>query len=126
MKGKPPPISDSEWLVASVVWAEAGLTAADIAARLEGRTAWKQKTVATFLARLVSKGVLATRPEGRAFRYFPLIPREHCVRSESESFMRRVFGGAAAPMLAHFCETADLTDEEVAELRKILKRKGSR
>lgn len=126
MQESPPPISDSEWLVASVVWAEEGLTAADIASRLEDKTAWKQKTVATFLARLVAKGVLATRPDGRAFRYFSLIPREQCVRSESESFLKRVFGGAAAPMLAHFCETADLTDEEVEKLRKILKRKGAR
>ncbi len=65
-----------------------------------------------------------TRPDGRAFRYFPKIPREQCVRRESESFLQRVFGGAVAPMLAHFCETTDLSDEEVARLRKILNRKG--
>jgi BlaI family penicillinase repressor len=120
----PPSISESEWLVASVIWAEEGLTAAEVGARLEGRADWKQKTVNTFLARLVAKGVLFTRPEGRAFRYFPKIPREQCVRQESESFLQRVFGGAVAPMLAHFCETADLSDEEVARLRKILNRKG--
>ncbi len=119
-----PSISESEWLVASVIWSEEGLTASEVAARLADRTAWKQKTVNTFLARLVTKGVLFTRPEGRAFRYFPKIPREHCVRRESESFLQRVFGGAVAPMLAHFCETNDLSDEEVARLRKILKRKG--
>lgn len=119
-----PSISESEWLVASEIWLEEGLTAAEVAARLADKTAWKQKTVNTFLARLVTKGVLFARPEGRAFRYFPKIPREHCVRRESESFLQRVFGGAVAPMLAHFCETSDLSDKEVARLRKILKRKG--
>lgn len=121
---KHPSISESEWLVASAIWAEEGLTAAEVAGRLEGKTDWKQKTVNTFLARLVAKGVLFTRPEGRAFRYFPKIPREQCVRRESESFLQRVFGGAAAPMLAHFCETTDLSDEEITRLRKILNRKG--
>lgn len=119
-----PSISESEWLVASEVWSEEGLTAAEVATRLADKTAWKQKTVNTFLARLVAKGVLFTQPEGRAFRYFPKIPREQCLRKESESFLQRVFGGAVAPMLAHFCETTDLTDEEVARLRRILNRKG--
>lgn len=124
MKPPIPSISESEWIVASEVWEEDGLTASEIGTRLVGRMVWKQKTINTFLARLVSKGVLEARPEGRAFRYFARIPREQCVRAESESFLHRVFGGAVAPMLAHFCETADLSDEEVERLRKILKEKG--
>jgi len=126
MKPQVPSISESEWIVASEVWSEDGLTASEIGARLEGRAAWKQKTVNTFLARLVTKGVLEARADGRAFRYFTRIPREQCVRAESDSFLKRVFGGAVAPMLAHFCETADLSDDEVERLRKILKRKNSK
>lgn len=119
-----PSISESEWTVASVVWGEEGLTSAEIAERLPKSVRWKLKTVNTFLTRLVSKGVLAAEPDGRAFRYSARIPRDRCVRAESESFLLRVFGGAAAPMLAHFCETADLSDEEIAELREILNRKA--
>lgn len=126
MSSEIPSISDSEWLVASEVWAEEGLTAADIADRLASRTHWKQKTINTFLARLVAKGVLIARPDGRAFRYQAGIPKEQCVRQESESFLKRVFGGAVAPMLAHFCETQDLSPEEIDKLRDILKRKGRR
>lgn len=126
MKSQVPSISESEWIVASEVWSEDGLTASEIGARLEGRAAWKQKTVNTFLTRLVAKGVLEARADGRAFRYFTLIPREQCVRAESDSFLKRVFGGAVAPMLVHFCETADLSDDEVDRLRKILKKKNSR
>jgi len=126
MKPQVPSISESEWIVASEVWEEDGLTASEIGARLDGRMAWKQKTINTFLTRLAAKGVIEARPEGRAFRYFALIPREQCVRAESESFLHRVFGGAVAPMLAHFCETADLSSEEVERLRKILKEKSRR
>lgn len=120
---KTPSISESEWIVVSVVWEREGLTAAEIAERLAGRTRWKLKTVNTFLTRLVGKGVLVADREGRAFRYTARIPRECCVRAEGESFLRRVFGGAAAPLLAHFCETADLSEDEIASLRKILNRK---
>lgn len=116
-----PGISDSEWLVAQVIWEEGGLSAVEIAERLTKE--WKLKTVNTFLTRLVGKGVLAAEKDGRAFRYRALIPKERCVREESESFLRRVFGGAVAPMLAHFCEASDLTETEIKELRKILNRK---
>lgn len=126
MQPQVPSISESEWIVASEVWAEDGLTASEIGSRLEGRAAWKQKTVNTFLTRLVSKGVLEARPDGRAFRYFALIPHDQCVRAESASFLKRVFGGAVAPMLVHFCETSDLSDDEVERLRKILKQKTSK
>lgn len=119
-----PSISESEWTVASVVWDQDGLTATEIAERLPRDVQWKLKTVNTFLTRLVSKGVLAVERDGRAFRYQALIPRERCVRAESESFLQRVFGGAVAPLLAHFCETADLSDDEIAELRRILKEKA--
>jgi BlaI family penicillinase repressor len=96
-----------------------------MAERLPKNVRWKLKTINTFLARLVSKGVLSSELDGRAYRYYTKIPRERCVRAESESFLQRVFGGAAAPLLAHFCETADLTEAEIAELRQILSRKSS-
>lgn len=118
-----PTISESEWMIADVIWSEDGLTAAEIAKRLPGRVKWKLKTVNTFLARLVAKGVLHAERDGRAFRYNARIGREKCVRAESKSFLERVFGGAVAPMFAHFCETVELSDEEVAEMRRILNRK---
>lgn len=121
-----PGISESEWLVADIVWDHAGLTAAEIAARLPASAKWKLKTVNTFLTRLVAKGVLRAERDGRAFRYHARLPREQCVRSEGDSFLRRVFGGAVAPLLAHFCEAADLSEAEIDDLRRILNEKSPR
>jgi len=125
MKSAPPKISESEWLVASIVWEADGLTASGIAERLGSDVRWKLKTVNTFLSRLVAKGVLEVERDGRAHRYHARIPREHCVRAESASFLERVFGGGVAPLLAHFCESENLTESEIAELRRILNRKAS-
>jgi BlaI family penicillinase repressor len=123
MDDSSPNISDSEWLVATVVWNEDGLTSAQIAERLT--TSWKLKTINTFLTRLVNKGVLTTVRDGRAFRYSARVPRDQCVQAESKSFLQRVFGGSVAPLLAHFCEETELNDAEIAELRQILRRKTS-
>lgn len=118
-----PGISESEWVVASIVWEEEGLTATEVAARLAADVKWKPKTVNTFLARLVSKGVLATKRDGRAYRFHAKIPREQCVRAESKSFLKRVFGGAVEPLLMHFCETTELTGDEIENLRRLLNKK---
>ena len=46
--------------------------------------------------------------------------RETCVGAESESFMQRIFRGASKPLLVHFAQNAQLTPEEVRELKKML------
>ncbi len=119
-----PKISSAEWEVLDVVWRHAPVTAPSVYAELSGQTSWAQKTVNTFLSRLVEKGVLEVRREGRANSYTPKLTREQCVRQESESFLQRVFRGATGPLLAHFCEGADLSDEEVSQLQRLLRKSG--
>jgi len=121
--GKAPRISEAEWAVASVLWAAGPLTAVEVMERLPPGHSWAQKTVNTFLTRLVDKGVLRVERVGKANRYNARVSRDVCVREESRSFMDRVFGGAAAPTVAHFLEHADLSPREVAELQEILARR---
>ena len=82
---------------------------------------WHPKTVKTFLSRLVRKKALGFRKEGRAYLYRPLVEEKDCVDAASESFLERVFGGSLKPMLAHFVERKKLSEEEIRELRRLLK-----
>ena len=52
----PPKISSAEWEVMSVVWDKAPVTATEVFEALPPGHGWKQKTVNTFLTRLVEKG----------------------------------------------------------------------
>ena len=74
-----------------------------------------------FLTRLVRKGALGFRKEGRAYLYRPVVKEEDCVAAASASFLERVFGGSLKPMLAHFVERKKLSEEEIRELRRVLK-----
>ena len=123
MPRKPPRISESEWVVANIVWDQPRITSAEVLDRLPKGFRWKQKTVNTFLARLAAKGVLGISRTGKANCYFPKLERSACVQAVSASFFERIFGGAAAPMLAHFCQTAPLSDAEIEELKAILRRR---
>ena len=120
-----PRISPAEWQVLDVLWDRAPATAAEVYGALGTDAGWHLKTVNTFLARLVEKGVLRVSRDGKANVYVPELSRAQCVRRESDTFLQRVFGGAAGPMLAHFCERADLTETEIARLRAILDERTS-
>jgi BlaI family penicillinase repressor len=116
-------ISPAEWDVLNVLWERAPAASADIFAALAGGRNWHPKTVNTFLTRLVEKGVLRVRREGKSNIYSPAKTREQCIRAESDSFLRRVFRGATGPMLLHFVERAELSPDEIRELERLLKQK---
>jgi BlaI family penicillinase repressor len=116
-----PSISDAEWQVMEVVWAQGDpVTANEIVARLERTTAWKEKTVKTMLNRLVNKGALGYELDGKRYLYKPKVARDECVRVETQSFLSRVFGGATGAALLHFVQEHDLTREEIEQLRRVL------
>ena len=119
-----PKISDAEWLVMQVVWRKSPITAAEVVEALASTTTWKPKTTMTLLNRLVKKGVLGFEKKGRAHHYYPLVEQTERVKAENRSFLRRVYGGALKPMLVDFLEEAELSKEDIEELRRILDREG--
>jgi BlaI family penicillinase repressor len=118
-----PRISETEWELMKVIWARGACSAGEIIEALnEHDPTWHPKTVKAFLSRLVRKGALGFCKEGRAYLYRPIVEEKDCVDAASESFLDRVFGGSLKPMLAHFVERKKLSDEEIRELRRLLKK----
>ena len=113
-------ISDAEWLVMQVVWERGAATAAEVIDTLTHATGWRHRTIRTLLSRLVDKGVLAAEAEGNRYLYRPLVARSRCVRDESQSFLKKVFGGDAAELLVHFVRGAEIPPERIEELKRLL------
>ena len=121
---KLPKISESEWQVMRVLWKKSPLTANEIVKELAGNTNWKPKTIKTLITRLTNKGAIAFEKEGRLYKYYPAVSKDDCVRMERRSFVRRVYGGISKPMVASFLEDAELSADDIAELKKILEQKA--
>ncbi len=119
-----PKISESEWLVMRVLWSRSPQAANEVFAQLDGKTKWKPKTVKTLIDRLVKKGALKFEKDGRRYRYYPMVSKAECVATERRSFVRRVYGGTTKPMLAAFLEDAELSAEDISELKRILEQKA--
>jgi len=121
---KSPRISESEWLVMRVLWSKSPQAAQEVFEQLDGKTKWKPKTVKTLIDRLVRKGAVKYQKDGRRYRYYPAVAEAQCVATERRSFVRRVYGGTVKPMLAAFLEDAELSAEDISELKKILEQKA--
>ncbi len=116
-----PNISESEWSLMEALWESSPHTASELTKTLRPTMNWAENTVRTLLTRLIDKGAIKTGENSSGTRtYLPAVKREACVRAEGESFMQRIFGGAAKPLLVHFAQNSKLTAEEVRELKKIL------
>lgn len=115
-----PKISDAEWEVMSLLWEQAPRTAVEVSQVLGPANNWSERTVKTLLSRLVNKGALNATPDGKRYLYQPAVSQDDCVRREAQSFLDRVFGGAASPLLAHFVREGELGPDQLAELRELL------
>ena len=116
-----PDIAESEWSIMEALWESSPQTASEVTKTLRASMNWAENTVRTLLTRLVEKGALKTSENASGTRTFiPAVKREACVRAESQSFLDRIFGGAAKPLLVHFAQNSKLTAEEIKELKKLL------
>jgi BlaI family transcriptional regulator, penicillinase repressor len=118
-----PRISDAEWAVMEEIWRQSPVTALEVVQKLGPIRRWQDQTIRTMLRRLIDKGALKYKAEGKVYYYEPAVSREQCVRVESRSFLERVFGGAAKPLLVQMVQDTDLSNEDINELKKLLAKK---
>ena len=115
-------ISDAELDVMEALWAAGQpLTATDVADRIDPDRGWSLATIKTMLSRLVAKGALKHREDGRRFLYSPAIKREAYVGHESRRFVEKLFGGRLSPLVARLAEEDGLDQDDIAAIEALLK-----
>jgi predicted transcriptional regulator len=114
-------ISEAEYAVMEALWQQSPLTATEVSDKVAEERGWSLPTVKTLLSRLVAKKAVATEPDGRRFLYSPTIERTDYVGSESRRLVDRLFGGRAAPLVAHLVEAEALTEDDIAEIEKLIR-----
>src|SRR5690625_2131041 len=112
-------ISEAESRVMQVLWRHAPLDAESVVQALAGRTDWHEKTIKTLLNRLLRKGAIDAKRDGRRYLYTPLLTREDWQATESRSLLERAFDGHLAPMLVHFSRHEKLSERDIRELREL-------
>lgn len=126
----PKPVSpfptDLELEILKILWETAPQTVSEIREALaEGGRDLAHTTVITTLGTMVSKKqIKKLEPEsGKAFRFVPLVEHQDVSRRMLGDLFERVFAGSAEAVVQGLFDVADLDQEELAQLRKLLNKK---
>ena len=121
-----PKISDAEWQVMRVLWTKSPLTVREVIEILSKKTTWKSETIRTLINRLTKKKAVGFEKKGRRHYFYPLLSEAECVKADADSFLTRAGSALLKPILTTFIEKEQLSNEEVAELQRILDKKGGK
>jgi len=116
-----PKISNAEWEVMKIIWNHPKITSIDIIQELKDKSQWKPTTVKSLINRLLNKNAIGFNKSGNEYLYFPLISEDECIKSESQSFINKVFNGSIKSMLLTFVESKEISETDIEDLKNILK-----
>jgi predicted transcriptional regulator len=98
------------------------IAAGRVAEDLGGDLGVSRSTVLTVLERLRRKGHLRRRRVQGVYLYASTVPFDSLMRAAVGQFVERSLGGSVLPLAAWLSERAEVTPEELAELRAIVAR----
>ena len=117
-------LPDSELEVMQALWTcDVPANRTEIAAKMHEQTdrpePLAQTTLLTLLSRLEQKGFIRIEKQGKASVYMPMVAQEEYNRSQSRSFVDKLFGGNMKAF-ANALSDGGLTEDELAELKHFL------
>lgn len=119
-----PRLPDAELMIMNIIWHEnREITSADIAKILASEKDWSITTILTFLSRLVERGFLTMRKDGRVNMYKAAIPEAAYIESESKSFLKRLHGNSLTSLVAALYDGKAISKDDLDELREFIDRR---
>ena len=115
-----PSLSRRELEVARVLWELKRATVREVHESLSEWRTVDIATVQTYLRRLEKKGYVRAALEGRVSVYTPKIRPHTVIRDTINDLIDRLFRGEAMPLIRHLVEHQGVSDEDLAELRRLL------
>lgn len=101
---------------ADIIWQNEPIATTELVKLSQQELNWKKTTTYTVLKRLCDKGIFRN-DKGTVTS---VISKNEFYSVQSEKFVDETFGGSLPAFLAAFTSRKSLTQEEVAELRKMV------
>lgn len=117
---KLPQISEAEFEVMRIVWDHAPVSTNEITDQLVQSTDWSPKTIQTLIRRLVTKGALTYKKQGRMFVYMAAVEEDEYLKAKSSSFVEHYFNGNIMALVSSYLESDALSEADIRSLRDIL------
>ncbi|MBR6783217.1 MAG: BlaI/MecI/CopY family transcriptional regulator [Clostridia bacterium] len=110
-------MGEIETRFAEIIWESEPISSTELARLANESLCWKKSTTYTVLKRLCDKGIF--KNEGGSVK--SVISREEFYSLQSERFVEDNFKGSLPAFLTAFTKGRQLSQEEIAEIRKMLK-----
>jgi predicted transcriptional regulator len=117
-----PPLSEAQTEIMNVVWDHGEATLAQVHETLSARRELARNTVLTQMSRLVEKGWLVHRSQGKSFYYSATVPRKEARSRVLDRIVDAVFGGSAEGLVMTLLDDRKLTKEEADHLRALIEK----
>jgi len=117
-------LSDLQLALMRVLWARGEASTADVVEALRAERPLAHTTVATLLTRLEKRGLLSTRRDGRTLLYRAAVSEPEVQRSMVSGLLSTLFEGKASALLNHLLHESEIGDDDLAQMRALLKGKG--
>ncbi len=105
-----------------IVWERERATVRDVYESLLERRKIAYTTVMTMMNILEQKKYLRKSSEDRAYIYRPTKPKKQVIQGMVREFVDRVFNGSAEPLLVHLIEDRKLTNKDLDELARMIRK----
>lgn len=113
-------ISDAEFSVMELVWANGGtIEAKNVARTLHNNLVLSQTTVYTMINRLIAKNVLVRKDPG--FILVANIPADKVVREETDKLVDRFYNGSVYDLILDCLKQNRLSENDKLRLKRIVK-----
>lgn len=119
------PLSPAETEILRIVWELDGPTVQNVCDALPAQRNIAYATVHTLLRRLEKKGYLAHQVRGKAHVFHPKIQKRDVIGRAVQSFVDRLFGGDAVPLVQYLAENRDISKDDIKRLQEILQAEPS-
>ena len=114
-------VTDTELSILEVLWSRGPTRVRDIAEALYGdASASRNATVQSLLERLERKALVERDRAGHAHTWSAREARDTVIGQELQEVADKVAGGSLTPLLLTLAERVQLSDEERAELMRII------
>ena len=121
-----PELSRGETAVARVLWQLGRASVREVFEALPATPPMEFATVQTYLRRLEKKGYATATLDGRNRIYVPKVKALTVIRRTIDDLVERLFGGESFSLVRHVVEEHELSDDELAELKRLIDRRERR
>jgi BlaI family transcriptional regulator, penicillinase repressor len=117
-----PSLSENQLEIMDVIWRRREATLGDIWSELSRNRPVAKNTIQTLLTRLVDKGWLTTRLEGKTYHYSATKPRESTLSNVVKKLVDTAFKGSTEGLMMALLDGRDLTKEEADRIRALIEK----